>query len=108
MSKIQMEYPFTRISGKPVKECDTVFRMAYGQQYLYGRDRSRTTKSELTAAQQASTAKFRQAAQQTNTIMTDIDQLTPYRTAWVAYLKSGSVRYKTLRGFIFAKVYKAL
>lgn len=103
-----MEYPFTRISGKPVKDCDTVFRMAFGQPYLYGRDRSRTSTANPTAAQLASISKFRQAAQQTNTIMMDIDLLEPYRTAWRNQIKSGNTRYRTLRGYIFAQVYKSL
>lgn len=108
MSKIQMEYPFTRISGKPVKECDTTFRMAYGQPYLYGRDRSRTFKYPPSAAQQTSIAKFRQAAQQTNTIMTDIEAIEPYRQAWRNLIRSGNTTYKTLRGYIFAQVYRTL
>ena len=103
-----MEYPFTRISGKPVKDCDTVFRMAFGQPYLYGRDRSRTSTATPTASQLASISKFRQAAQQTNTIMMDIGQLEPYRTAWRNQIKSGNTCYRTLRGYIFAQVYKSL
>lgn len=103
-----MEYPFTRISGKPVKDCDTVFRMAFGQSYLYGRDRSRTRNTDSTAAQEAVKSKFKQAAQQTNSIMQDIDRLTPYRTAWIAKIKGGNTQYKTLRGYIFAQVYKSL
>jgi len=61
-----------------------------------------------TAAQIAIMAKFRQAAQQTNTIMMDIDQLQAYRTQWRAHIQSGHPRYRTLRGFIFAKVYQLL
>ena len=107
MSKIGMEYPFNRISGKPMKECDTVFRMAFRQPYLYGRDRSRY-KYNPTAAQSAQNAKFRQAAAQARTIMMDIDQLEPYRTAWRNHIKNGNTNYKTLRGYIFAQVYKSL
>ena len=107
MSKIGMEYPFNRISGKPMKESDTVFRMMFSQPYLYGHDRTRY-KYNPTAAQLAQNAKFRQAAQQTAAIMADVDRVQPYRTAWNNYTHSGNKRYKTLRGYIFAQVYMSL
>ena len=107
MSKIGMEYPFNRISGKPMKECDTVFKMVFSQPYLYGHDRSRY-KYNPTAAQLVQNTKFRRAAQQTHNIMADIDRVEPYKTAWRNYIKSGNTRYKTLRGYIFSQVYLSL
>lgn len=107
MAKVVYIDPIDYLSGKIAKRHRTTYCYRTGTGAKYTQQYTSPT-SDPTAAQQASTAKFRQAAQQTNTIMTDIDQLTPYRTAWVAHLKSGSPRYRTLRGFIFAKVYKRL
>ncbi len=86
MSKIGMEYPFNRISGKPMKESDTVFRMMSSQPYLYGHDRTRYKYNPT-------------AAQQTAAIMADVDRVQPYRTAWNNHTNSGNKRYKTLRGY---------
>ncbi len=105
MSKIQMEYPFTRISGKPVRECDTVFSMRYGQPYLYGRDRSRTRKQSLSDGQFEQQEHFKRATAATMQIMHDPDRLKQYIEEWKAVIKSGNNRYKTLRGYIFAQVY---
>ena len=107
MAKVVYLDPIDHISGKIARKHRTTYnyRNASGAKYtsVYS-----TPTGDPTAAQVASKAKFKQAATQTNTIMTDIDQITPYRAAWVANLKSGNKRYTTLRGFIFAQVYKTL
>jgi hypothetical protein len=40
--------------------------------------------------------------------MTDIEAIEPYRQAWRNLIRSGNTTYKTLRGYIFAQVYRTL
>lgn len=63
-----------------------------------------------TAKQIAVRNKFRQAAQQTNIIMNDVEQLAPYREAWIALPNHGTAKaqYPTLRGYVLAQVFKSL
>ena len=107
MAQVVYLDPIDHISGKIARRHRTTYnyRNASGRKYtsVYN-----NPTAEPTAAQVAGKLKFKQAAQQTNTIMTDVDQLAPYRTAWTAHLRNGNPRYTTLRGFIFAQVYKAL
>lgn len=107
MAKVVYLDPIDHISGKISRKHRTVYcyRTGTGAKYtsIYT-----TPTGDPTAAQQASIAKFRQAAQQTNTIMMDIDRLESYRTAWRNQIKSGNLTYRTLRGYIFAQVYKTL
>ena len=107
MAKVHYLDPIDYLSCKITKRHRTTYC------YRQGTDRRYTTvyttpTGDPTAAQQACVAKFRQAAQQTNTIMMDVDRLEPYRTAWRNQIRSGNRTYSTLRGYIFAQVYKTL
>ena len=105
--KYEMEAPWMKLGGKISKKRTRIVwaQNAHGTRYTQLRSKRST---RFSAAEKASQAKFKQAITQANTIMTDIDQITPYRTAWVAHLRSGNVKYHTLRGFIVAQVYKTL
>ena len=107
MAKVDYLEPIDHISGKISRKHRTTYC------YRQGTDRRYTTvyttpTGDPTAAQLANISKFCQAAQQTNTIMMDIDQLEPYRTAWRNQIHSGNLRYRTLRGYIFAQIYRTL
>ena len=107
MAKVVYLDPIDHISGKISKKHRTTYCYLNSTGTKYTQLYTKPTGAP-TAAQQASTAKFRQAAQQTNTIMMDIDQLEPYRTAWRNQIHSGNLRYRTLRGYIFAQIYRTL
>jgi hypothetical protein len=107
MAKVHYLDPIDYLSGKITKRHRTIYC------YRYAIDRRYTTVHTTptgapTAAQLASNAKFRQAAQQTNTIMTDVSQVQTYSTQWRAHMQTAHPRYRTLRGFIFSKVYLTL
>lgn len=103
----EMESPWQQLHGKISKKKTKIVwaENAYGTRFTQLRSK-RSTKE--TAAELATRAKFRQAAQQTTAIMMDIDQLEPYRQAWRAAILAGNRRHKTLRGYIFAQVHKSL
>lgn len=107
MAKVHYLDPIDYLSGKITKRHRTTYC------YRQITDRRYTTvyttpTGAPTAAQQSTKQKFSQAAQQTNAIMTDISQLDPYRQAWRNQIRSGNTTYSTLRGYIFAQVYKTL
>jgi len=107
MAKVHYLDPIDYLSGKISKRHRTTYC------YRQTTDRRYTTvyttpTGAPTAAQQSTKQKFSQAAQQTNTIMMDVDQLELYRTAWRNLIRSGNRTYSTLRGYIFAQVYKTL
>ncbi len=103
----EMEAPWMRLGGKISKKRTRIVwaETAGGTRYTQLR-RKRT--SAPTAAESAVRQKFRQAATQRNIIMMDVELLEPYRQAWRAKIQSGNTTYKTLRGYIFAEVYKTL
>lgn len=104
-----LEAPFGNPHGKlSKKNCQIIWAQNNGTGTRFTQVRIPRNSQEPTAAQIAVIAKFKQASTQTNSIMQDIDRLKPYRQAWVAKIKSGNTRYKTLRGYIFAEVYKNL
>ena len=107
MARVVYIDPIDHISGKISRKHRTTFCYLTSTGTKYTQQHNTPT-SAPTAAQIAIMAKFRQAAQQTNTIMMDIDQLQAYRTQWRAHIQSGNPRYRTLRGFIFAQVYRTL
>ena len=107
MAKVTYIDPIDHISGKISRKHRTTFCYRTGTGAKYTQQHTTPT-GEPTAAQIAGKTKFKQAAQQTNAIMQDIDRLTPYRTAWISKIKGGNTQYKTLRGYIFAQVYKSL
>ena len=107
MAKVHYLDPLDYLSGKITKRHRTTYC------YRQTTDRRYTTvyttpTGAPTAAQQSTKQKFSQAAQQTNAIMMDINQLDPYRQAWHNLIRSGNHTYSTLRGYIFAQVYKTL
>ena len=107
MAKVHYLDPIDYLSGKITKRHRTIYcyRNAIDRRYttVYT-----TPATAPTAAQISVQNKFRQAVQQTNSIVTDINQLQTYSTQWRAHMQSGHPRYRTLRGFIFAKVYQNL
>ena len=107
MAKVVYLDPIDHISGKISRKHRTVYyyRAGTGAKYT---SIFTTPTGTPTAAQQACTAKFRQAAQQTNTIMMDVTAVEPYRTAWRNLIRSGNTTYKTLRGYIFSQIYRTL
>ena len=107
MARVVYIDPIDHISGKISRKHRTVYCYRTGTGAKYTQQQSTPTGSP-TAAQQACTTKFRQAAQQTNTIMMDVDLLEPYRTAWRNQIRSGNTTYRTLRGYIFAQIYRTL
>ena len=107
MAKVHYLDPIDYLSGKITKRHRTIYC------YRYAIDRRYTTVHTTptgapTAAQLANNAKFRQAAQQTNAIMADVTQVQTYSTQWRTHMQSSHPRYRTLRGFVFAKVYLTL
>lgn len=107
MGKVAYLDPIDHISGKIAKKHRTTYNYRNDSGAKYTSVYSTPTGAP-TAAQQACKAKFRQAAQQTHTIMMDIEQLEPYRTAWRNAIKNGNRSYPTLRGYVFAQVYRTL
>ena len=107
MSKVVFIDPIDHISGKISRKHRTTFcyRTATGAKYT---QQYTTPTVAPTAAQLANNAKFRQAAQQTNAIMADVTQVQTYSTQWRTHMQSSHPRYRTLRGFVFAKVYLTL
>ena len=105
--KYEMESPWQQIHGKISRRRTHIVwaQNAYGTRFTQLRNKRASTPS---ASEIATRAKFKQAAQQTNTIMMDVSQLTPYRTAWRSAVQSGTTRYKTLRGYVFAQIYNTL
>ena len=107
MAKVHYLDPIDYLSGKITKRHRTTYC------YRQTTDRRYTTvyttpTGAPTAAQQSTKQKFSQAAQQTNTIMADVSQVQTYSTQWRAHMQSSHPRYRTLRGFVFAKVYLTL
>ena len=107
MAKVHYLDPIDYLSGKITKRHRTIYCYRYAIDCRYTTVHTTPTVAQ-SAAQLASIARFRQAAQQTNTIMADIAQVETYRTQWRAHMQSGHPRYRTLRGFIFAQVYQTL
>ncbi len=105
--KYEMETPWMELHGKISKKRTKIVwaETPWGTRFtqLRGKRSSLPSATETTIRQ-----KFRQAAAQRNLIMMDIEQLEPYRQAWRAKIQSGNTAYKTLRGYIFAEVYKTL
>lgn len=108
MGKVVYLDPVDYVRGRVTKRDRTVYSYRQGIDCRYTSAPLRFRNDNPTSAQQATITKFKQAATQTNAIMQDIDRLTPYRTAWIAKIKGGNTQYKTLRGYIFAQVYKSL
>lgn len=107
MAKVSYIDPIDHISGKISRKHRTVYCYRTGTGAKYTQLHTAPTAAP-TAAQLASISKFRQAAQQTNTIMMDVEQLTTYRTAWRNQIHNGNYSYRTLRGYIFSQVYRTL
>ena len=107
MARVHYLDPIDHISGKISRKHRTVYCYRTGTGAKYTKLHTTPTGAP-TAAQLASISKFRQAAQQTNTIMMDVEQLTTYRTAWRNQIHNGNYSYRTLRGYIFAQVYRTL
>ncbi len=107
MAKVHYLDPIDYLSGKITKRHRTIYCYRNAIDRRYTTVHTKPTGAP-TAAQMASITKFRQAAQQTNTIMTDITAIEPYRTAWRNLIRSGNTTYRTLRGYVFAQVYRTL
>lgn len=107
MARVVYLDPIDHISGKISRKHRTVYcyLTSTGAKYtlLYTKPATAPTPAQLSTQN-----KFRQATQQTNTAMTDPGQLQNYRTLWRAHMQSTHPRYRTLRGFIFAKIYQTL
>ena len=107
MAKVVYIDPIHHLSGKIARKHRTTYCYLTATDTKYTQQYTKPTTAP-TASQVAMMTKFRQAAQQTNTIMMDIDQLQAYRTQWRAHMQTAHPRYRTLRGFIFARVYLTL
>jgi hypothetical protein len=107
MARVVYLDPIDHISGKISRKHRTVYCYLTSTGAKYTQLYTKPAGSP-TAAQLVCTSKFRQAAQQTNTIMADISQLETYRTQWRTHIQGTHPRYRTLRGFIFAQVYRTL
>lgn len=103
----EMESPWQQLHGKISKKRTRVIwaQNMFGTRFTQLRGK-RTTK--LTADEHARQSKFKTASEQTNAIMTDIEQLEPYHAAWRNAIKAGNLKYRTLRGYVFSQVYKTL
>ena len=103
----EMEAPWMKLGGKISKKRTKIVwaENAWGTRFtqLRGKRGSKETAAELAAR-----SKFRQAKAQVEAIMQDIDQVEQYRQAWRARILAGNTKYHTLRGYIFAQVYKSL
>jgi hypothetical protein len=107
MARVVYLDPIDHISGKISRKHRTVYCYLTSTGAKYTQLYTKPAGSP-TAAQLVCTSKFRQAAQQTNTIMADVTQVQTYSTQWRAHMQTAHPRYRTLRGFIFAKVYLTL
>ena len=108
MAKVNFYEPIKSVQGKICTHDDVIYKVFGPTGRQYTSKICNPFRGEPTAAQVAQKAKFKQTVERVLEIMRDIDMLEPYRTAWASHLKSGSVRYKTLRGYIFAQVMKSL
>ena len=106
MARVDYIDPIHHLSGKIARRHKTSYCYRQASEAKYT-TQYRKSKSEPTAAQVAAKQKFIQAVSQTISIMTDVDMMASYRTAWKAQLKNGG-KYSTLRGYIFSEVYKTL
>ncbi len=102
-----MESPWMQLGGKISKKRTKIIwaQNMYGTRFTQLRGKRRTKPSQ---AEISKRAMFKDAMQRTQAIMQDIDQLEPYRQAWKAKVLAGYKTQKTLRGYVFAQIYKTL
>ena len=105
--KYEMEAPWMKLGGKISKKRTRIVwaETPWGTRFTQLRGKR---SSKETAAELACRSKFSQAKAQVEAIMQDIDQLESYRQAWRANILAGNTKYHTLRGYIFAQVYRSL
>ena len=105
--KYEMESPWMELHGKISKKRTKIVwaQTPWGTRFTQLRGKR---SSQLSATEVTVRSKFKQAVTQRNTIMMDVTLLDPYRAAWREKIRSGSTPYKTLRGYVFAEVYKTL
>ncbi len=107
MARVVYIDPIDHISGKISRKHRTIYCYLTATGTKFTQTYTKPTGGP-TAAQIATMNRFRQAAQQTATIMADVDRQQAYRTLWRAHMQSAHPRYRTLRGFVFAQVYQTL
>ncbi len=102
MAKVEYNELVNSVSGKLCKEDGSpIFarRRDTGTKYVYHRHAK--PDKEPTPGQLAQQQKFATAGAEVKTIMSSLEQIAPYRESFAKQTK-----YKTLRGYIFAEVYK--
>ncbi len=104
--------PYETGSGKLARKADKVSKDNPGFKCFVGykqfvsptinrfQVRIKPITAAATPSQDAQKNRFKSAVANTKAIMTDPDQLLPYRNAW----RDNPSGYKTLRGFVFAEV----
>ncbi len=102
MAKVEYNELVNSVSGKLCKdEKGPIFARRRDTGTKYVNHRHANPDKEPTPEQLAQQQKFATAGAEVKTIMSSLEQLAPYREAFVQQAK-----YKTLRGYIFAQVYK--
>ncbi len=102
MAKVLFNHLIDRVQGKLCNDPKSpifAHRNDSGSNYVYHRDNPYT--GPLSEAQKANQQRFATAQAETKTIMNSLEQLAPYKDAFAKQNK-----YATLRGYIFAQVYK--
>ena len=103
----EMESPWMKLGGKISKKRTQIIwaENSFGTRFTQLRGKRRTKPS---ADEISKRSKFTAAIQRTQDIMQDLDLLEPYRQAWRAKVLAGSTKHHTLRGYVFAQIYKSL
>lgn len=107
MSLVHYLDPIDYLSGKITKRHRTIYCYRNEVDRRYTTVHTKSSK-DPSAAQTSVRQKFADAVAGMLAIMADPAQLEPYRTQWKNHVKSGKTDHRTLRGFIFAEVYKTL
>ncbi len=102
MAKVVFNHLVDRVQGRLCKDKKSpifAHRNDTGSNYVYHCDNPYT--GPISKEQEANRQRFASAQAETKTIMSSLDQMAPYKEAFAKQSK-----YKTLRGYIFAQMYK--
>lgn len=101
MSRVKYETPFKAFRGKICKHSDIIYKKMGDTEFTSQICNPRT--KPFTAEELARQQKFKTAAINTKTVMTDPDKLAAYTEAFIKQKK-----YRYLRPYIFAQEYHKL
>ncbi len=102
MAKVVYNHLVDRVQGKLCKDDKSpifAYRQDTGTRFVYHRDNPYT--GPASEKQQANYQRFKSAHEEVKTVMGNLELLNTYKESF-----ANQTKYKTLRGFIFAEVYK--